>query len=437
MSPVTRALIFILLSAASGVVAKLLFTERIGWMVFASGLLLQFIYHLRHFIKLESWSRQPLPSTDLEGKGAWDEVFARLYRHERDLRTEIEAARQNAKLFAIAGQAMIDGLISVDSAGRIEWCNASAEDMLGLDRHIDTGQAVANLVRHPDFVAYLNQGDFSQPQAMRSPRNPEQLLSIRVVAYGGRRRLLQIRDVTQAERIDQMRRDFVANVSHELRTPLTVLVGFVETLRDLDLKPEDRSRYLGLMAEQSERMRLILDELLVLSNLESAPPPPTTERIDMTELTARLLRDAEALSAGCHTISLEKKGSGDLVGAEEEIIGALSNLVSNAVRYTPEGGKVSLYWNVDEHGAEFAVEDTGIGIDAKHIPRLTERFYRVDRSRSRETGGTGLGLAIAKHSLSRHQAILDIQSTPGKGSRFSARFPASRLAPLHLSSHGS
>ena len=425
--PVVSALAYVLVSAAVALVVGAAINVLFGWAVFALGLGLQLAYHLRHFFLIDAWSRNPSVSTDLAGDGVWDDILARLYRHERDQQLAIQAAQQVASMFDAAGQALIDGLISLDANGRIEWCNRSAETLLGLDREADTGLHIANLVRNPEFVSHLHSGDFSKPLCMRSPIDEERTLSIHVVVYSGAHCLVQFRDITQSDRIDAMRRDFVANVSHELRTPLTVLSGFVETLRDLELDHEERDRYFALMTEQSGRMLRILEELLVLSNLESAPLPPATDRVDMDMLTEKLLRDAGALSGGRHVIRLETSGSGDLLGSEVELASALGNLVSNAIRYTPEGGSITLSWRVNPQGAEFAVEDTGIGIEAKHIPRLTERFYRVDRSRSRETGGTGLGLAIVKHALSRHQATLDVQSTPGKGSRFAACFPLNRV----------
>lgn len=238
---------------------------------------------------------------------------------------------------------------------------------------------------------------------------------------------MQIKDVTQTDRLDRMRRDFVANVSHELRTPLTVLSGFLETLQEFDVDREERQRYLHMMSEQSKRMESIVQDLLTLSSIESAPPPEANP-VDMASMIDKLRRDAEALSAGRHQIVIETDGRGDLIGSEPELVSAFGNLVANAVRYTPPGGTVRILWQATEKGAEFAVQDTGIGIDPKHIPRLTERFYRVDRGRSRDVGGTGLGLAIVKHSLNRHQAQLEISSTPGQGSRFAARFPASRVS---------
>jgi two-component system phosphate regulon sensor histidine kinase PhoR len=240
---------------------------------------------------------------------------------------------------------------------------------------------------------------------------------------------MQVKDVTQTDRLDRMRRDFVANVSHELRTPLTVLAGFLETLQEIDVDRDEQKRFLEMMSEQSLRMQSIVQDLLTLSSIESAPPPEA-DIVDMVNIVDKLRRDAEALSAGRHQIVVESDGQGDLRGSEPELVSAFGNLVANAVRYTPTNGTVRIIWRASAQGAEFAVQDTGIGIDAKHIPRLTERFYRIDRGRSRDAGGTGLGLAIVKHSLNRHQAQLEIKSTPGLGSRFAARFPASRVVGI-------
>jgi two-component system phosphate regulon sensor histidine kinase PhoR len=247
-----------------------------------------------------------------------------------------------------------------------------------------------------------------------------------VVPYGEDQRLVLSRDITQFKGVERMRREFVANVSHELRTPLTVVSGFLETLRD-ERDPEAARRYIDLMHEQAARMERLVEDLLTLSSLESAPPPPLDDTIDMAALVERLGADARALSAGRHRICVESERGVDLVGSEKEIASALGNLVSNAIRYTPEGGSIKLQWHANSDGAAFDVEDTGIGIAAEHIPRLTERFYRVDRGRSRETGGTGLGLAIVKHALSRHGATLEIASRPGEGSRFTARFSGPRV----------
>ena len=253
------------------------------------------------------------------------------------------------------------------------------------------------------------------------------VLSLQVVAYGEAQRMLLSRDITRFERIEKMRREFVADVSHELRTPLTVIAGFLETLREDRPAADPDRRSLDLMDDQARRMQRLVEDLLTLSSLESAPPPPLEEAIDMASLMDRLGAEARALSAGKHQVSAEGRPTVTLMGSEKEISSALGNLVSNAIRYTPPGGAIKLKWRELPEGGEFEVEDSGIGIAAEHLPRLTERFYRVDRGRSRETGGTGLGLAIVKHALGRHGATLHVASEVGKGSRFTARFEGPRV----------
>jgi two-component system phosphate regulon sensor histidine kinase PhoR len=304
-----------------------------------------------------------------------------------------------------------------------------AEHHFDLSLDSDLGQPITNLLRQPEFVAYIESGDFSQALELRSARASAIILSVQIIPYGDAQKLLLSRDVTRLEKLESMRRDFVANVSHELRTPLTVLSGFLETVRELDLDPQRSRDYSDLMVEQCRRMQHIVDDLLTLSTLESTPSPSLDERIRIAPLLARLRADAEVLSGGKHRIVLDIAGDFDLLGAENEVVSAFGNLVSNAIRYTPDGGEVRMSWHASAGAAEFAVEDTGIGIAPEHIPRLTERFYRIDRGRSRATGGTGLGLAIVKHILNRHQATLDVHSTPGKGSRFAVNFPARRLVP--------
>jgi two-component system phosphate regulon sensor histidine kinase PhoR len=316
----------------------------------------------------------------------------------------------------------------LDSEYRIVWCNDSCEAHFGINAEADIGQPITYLVRQPEFVEYVNAADFSKPMQLKTGRD-SLVLSVQFVPYVDSQRLLLSRDITQGIRLETMRRDFVANVSHELRTPLTVLVGFLETMRELKLDPERSRDYLNLMAEQGRRMQRIIDDLLTLSTLESAPEPPRDERVDMALLLSRIHGEATALSAGRQRVTLDAEQGFDLLGTESEIASAFGNLASNAVRYTPQGGEVRLIWRSSQKGAEFTVEDTGVGIESEHIPRLTERFYRVDRGRSRETGGTGLGLAIVKHALARHQATLEIESTPGVGSRFTARFPGRRVVP--------
>lgn len=397
-----------------------------GWLLFCCGLVLQMASHFRNFARLDRWSRAPVVDSALEGDGAWDGIFGRLYSHEKDLRGQIARRDEEIAMLIAAGQALTDGVVLLDSNNQIAFCNSTAEMQLGLVVASDRGQPIVNLVRQPEFVNYLSVADFSRPLTLRSERSEDLVLSIFIVPYAGNRRLMQVKDVTKSDRLDRMRRDFVANVSHELRTPLTVLAGFLETLQEIEVDAEQRQRFLEMMAEQSKRMQSIVQDLLTLSSIESAPPPENNV-VDMASLINRLQRDAEGLSAGRHHVVVDADPRLDLRGAEPELLSAFGNLVSNAVRYTPAGGSIRIVWKIDAQGAEFAVEDTGIGVDSKHIPRLTERFYRVDRGRSRDAGGTGLGLAIVKHSLNRHQARLDIKSTQGVGSRFSAHFPASRV----------
>ena len=428
-SQLIRAVLLALLFAAIAVPIGYFVAVWAGWATFCVGLALQMAFHFRNFARLDRWSRSPVVDASLEGEGEWDNIFGRLYRHEKDLRLQIEQRDQTINLLIAAAQALTDGVVMLDLQNHIMFCNSTAESQFGLKLEADRGQSILNLVRQPEFVAYLEALDFSRPLVLRPERYKDRVYAIHVIPYAGNRRLMQIKDVTQADRLDQTRRDFVANVSHELRTPLTVLAGFLETLQEIELEPDERKRYLDLMAEQSKRMQSIVQDLLTLSSIESAPPP-ANDVVDMASLIDKLRRDGEALSAGRHTIVVETNGQGDLRGSEPELVSAFSNLLFNAVRYTPAGGTITIEWKASRNGAEFAVRDTGLGIDPKHIPRLTERFYRVDRGRSRESGGTGLGLAIVKHSLNRHQAQLDIKSEVGVGSRFAAKFPPNRVVGI-------
>jgi two-component system, OmpR family, phosphate regulon sensor histidine kinase PhoR len=415
--------------AAVAAIVGLIFGAAAGWAVFSAVLLWLLAYHLSHIQSLIAWLSHPEPGRVPGARGVWDEIFALLYRFER------EAARQHRQLtdavgrWRQAGQALPDGVVILDAENRIEWCNEVAENHFALDPSGDIGQPITNLVRHPNFVAYARAGDFSKPVHIRAGRTGKVLLALQLIPYGEDQTLLLSRDITQLEMLETTRRDFVANVSHELRTPLTVLSGFLETVRELKLDPQRTRDYLALMEEQTRRMQRLVDDLLTLSSIESAPEPSREEHVAMDRLLLKLKSDAEALSTGRHRITLDATAGFDLAGAESEIASAFSNLVSNAIRYTPGGGEVKIIWHASAEGARFTVEDSGIGIEAQHVPRLTERFYRVDRGRSRETGGTGLGLAIVKHALMRHQGTLEIDSEPGRGSRFTAVFPARRVVP--------
>jgi two-component system phosphate regulon sensor histidine kinase PhoR len=399
-----------------------------GWVFLATALLAVLCYHVRILALVSRWLALPLLERLPEGRGSWDELLSALYRHERDAARRNEDLSDTLARFRRAAQALPDGVVILDAENRIEWCNDTAAAHLGLDPRSDLGQPIANLVREPAFVEYLAAPEPSMPAPIFVPLGRDTVYSLQIIPYGEAQKLLLSRDVTQAQRVETMRRDFVANVSHELRTPLTVLVGFLETVRELKLDPQRVRDYLGMMQDQSSRMHRIIEDLLTLSQLESAPPP-AADRVRVMPLLERVRADAMALSAGRHTIALEAHPEADLLGSEAELASAFGNLVTNAVRYTPAGGEVRLIWRADAEGASFSVEDTGVGIAPEHLPRLTERFYRIDRSRSRETGGTGLGLAIVKHAVARHQATLEVESKPGAGSRFTVQFPAHRATP--------
>ena len=395
----------------------------------AAILAIRVAYHMRHLWALRRWLRRPQLDTLPEGRGVWEEVLAELHRFLRHRDAEHETLAQSLARFRAAVRALPDGVVILDREHRIEWSNPTAAHHFGIDARRDLGQPVVNLIRQPDFVAYLAAGDFGRPLILRAR---DTTLALQLIEFGDWQKLLNSRDITAEERIDTMRRDFVANVSHELKTPVTVLSGFVETLADpsLPMTAQQRGRYLGLMAEQATRMQRLVEDLLTLSALESSAAPALERPIEVRAFLHELTEEARALSAGRHRIESSVRDDCRLLGSESELRSAFSNLVSNAVRYTPQGGLVALAWHLaPDGGGVFSVSDSGIGIEPRHIPRLTERFYRVDSGRSRESGGTGLGLAIVKHALTRHQAVLNVTSEPGRGSTFSAQFPPGRVLP--------
>lgn len=393
-----------------------------------------------HARKLLTWLR----STELQlapaMSGVWGELSTRMRRWLRLDAQLVQQSEQRLQDMLAALQASPNGLILLDATGHIEWCNQMAEQQFGLDVERDLQQSIGNLVRDPAFSTYWARHDFSQPVSLQGrdsmPARPVRL-SVQLYAYGDGRHLLLSRDVTALEQAEAMRRDFVANVSHEIRTPLTVLLGFVETLQTLSLEEEERQRYLALMAQQATRMQSLVEDLLKLSRLEGSPLPARDEWTALAPLMRQCEDEARALSdlltrkAGLPQVLSFPPANAlhvDVAGASAELQSAFGNLISNAIRYTPAGGTITVTWSSHPDGsATFAVQDTGRGIDPEHVGRLTERFYRIDRSRSRETGGTGLGLAIVKHVLQRHGAQLHISSVLGKGTTFSATFPATRL----------
>lgn len=382
------------------------------------------------------WLRRGEFTAALAVGSFWGELVDRMRRILRARELELTQSRERLQEFLAAIQASPNGVVLLDPQGRIEWSNQTAAQQFGFDMQRDMQQQVGNLVRDPSFTAYFNSGKWTQEIVIASPGSPASRpvkLSVHLHRYGEGRTLLLSRDVTAVEQAEIMRRDFVANVSHEIRTPLTVLTGFVETLRHLPLDERERERYLGLMAQQAHRMQTLVNDLLTLSRLEGSPLPGSSEWTGVASLMAQCEQEAQALSAilgKSQAVRFAAPPDAEIAGSPNELLSAFSNLVSNAVRYTPAGGTIHAQARTLPDGRfEFSVRDSGPGIAPEHIGRLTERFYRVDRSRSRETGGTGLGLAIVKHVVQRHGAELKVESTPGVGSMFAIVFPASRLRP--------
>lgn len=393
-------------------------------------LLARHLYYLR---RLQAWLIEPQKRDLPRGSGMWEGVFSRLSRQYRQQTLAQKKLENSLDRFIQAGEAMPDGVMVLDEEGKIEWLNPMACAHFALNREQDCGALLVNLLRQPNFLRYWREEQFSQPCELKINREGETLiLSIQLVPFDSTRKLLLSQDRTQLSRVQMVHQDFVANVSHELRTPLTVVGGFLETLSDSpDLPPETLRHFLALMQAQTRRMEHLIKDLLTLSSLEGKPSFAAQEPIDMRQLLQYLLTEAQALSQNRHEIVLKNQDDATVLGEWTEFHSALSNLVSNAVRYTPEGGRIEMAWRVlREHSCwrgEFSVRDTGIGIAREHLPRLTERFYRVDRGRSRDTGGTGLGLAIVRQVLARHDARLEIESELGEGSVFYVRLPASRV----------
>jgi len=376
-------------------------------------------------IQSDTIESMPLPS------GFWEEIFFKLQRLVKSLKQKMRIIEQQHEHFIEAFQASPNGIMMLDEQDQIEWCNAIAERFFGLNYKRDVMQRINFLIRRPEFIQYLSRRNFEEPLLL-DRMGPDSSLSLLVQAFpfGNQRNLLLVQNVTDLQKADSMRRDFVANVSHEMRTPITVLMGFLETVQTLDLEKSQRDQYFDMMMSQAHRMKSLVEDLLTLANLEANALPAAMNKINTETLMALLRNDAEALSQGKHGFSFEVGDKQCLLGEEREILSAFSNLVSNAIRYTPDTGEIHVKWGLNSQGqGEFSVTDTGPGIASEHLARLTERFYRVDRSRSRDTGGTGLGLAIVKHIASRHQAQLLIESVSGKGSTFTLRFPKERLTP--------
>jgi len=390
-------------------------------------LLALFFFDVVHEQKLWRLLDAPVYGEVPSAPGAWGEIFYRLHKLARRWHEQVRQVQQQHIRFIQAIQASPNGVTMLDAHDQIEWCNAIAGAHLGLDTKRDQRQRITHLVRHPEFIRYLNAQQYDETLLMRGMGEKRQsVIAAQAFPYGENHKLILTQDITELERANAMRRDFVANVSHELKTPLTVLSGFLETIRELPLPEAERQRYLDLMEQQALRMRTIVADLLTLARLESEAMPPDDQVVNMRAVLAQVREDAQVLSGNRHRIAVAFDDHLSVTGVEKEILSALGNLVTNAVRYTPEGGAIQIAWQRENGCAVFFVTDSGIGIPAAHIPRLTERFYRVDRGRSRDTGGTGLGLAIVKHVVQRHDALLDVKSEEGKGSTFMVRFPAAR-----------
>ncbi len=391
------------------------------------GLLLA--YQLWHSSKLSSLLLSQNYVQSPKAFGTWEEIYYRLNKLVRSWRDQVLEIEQQHSRFIQAVQATPNGVVMLNEDDQIEWCSGIAEQHFGINAKRDAMQRITHILRKPAFVQYIIRQNYREPVRLTNMGAFEQFsLDVQIFPYGDKQKLVLSQDVSQIEKTDSMRRDFVANVSHELKTPLTVLSGFLETVQELELNEADRKKYLDLMSVQTGRMKTLVEDLLTLAKLEGNPEPPVTQVVPMAAMLSRLQADAQGLSQGQHQIVVENNSQKNVLGDDLELYSAFGNLVSNAVRYTPEGGNITIRWSDLGDEAIFSVIDTGTGIAQEHIPRLTERFYRVDRSRSRDTGGTGLGMAIVKHVISRHHGELKIESTLGVGSEFSLTFPTQRIA---------
>lgn len=387
-------------------------------------------WHAYWLYRMGDWLTRQRRAPPPEAPGVWGEIFDLLYQRYRRNRKRKQRIARLLRAFSDSTDAMPDGTVVLNQQWQILWFNEAAARLLGLTRHQDVGQHVGNLVRNPAFTVYVSGEDFREAVEIPSPVDAERRVSLRVVPYGDGERLLLARDVTRLHRLEQMRREFVANASHELRSPLTVIAGYLEVLNEM-VAEDDRLRRewetpIREMRAQAERMSATITDLLELSRLETTANTGDEEQIHVQGLLTRIRIEALALGEGPRNVALEFLTDARLFGVEREIHSAFSNLVVNAMRYTPEDGRVVLRWFMRGEEPCLSVIDTGIGIPKEHIPRITERFYRVDVSRVRSSGGTGLGLAIVKHVLQRHGARLEIESAPGEGSEFTCIFPAQR-----------
>lgn len=380
--------------------------------------------------RLTAWANLPRNRPLPIGWGIWTPLIERLNRFFRQQQATVAELSSELERIHAAVDRLPDGLVLLDRYDHVSWSNQAAQSLHGI---FGTQRPVHHFIRQPEFAEMLQRrGDGTQTQRLHLSSQPGRIFELQLHETDAEHRLLITRDVTDQAKLDAVRSDFVANVSHEIRTPATVIAGFAETLLSLDLDENARREYLSAILRQSETMGRLVGDLLLLASLERTPDRLDESEIDLKPLLESLVYEARALSGGRHTIGIEFEGPARLLAVPAEIESAVRNLLTNAVRYTPDGGTITLSWRSRDDEGWLSVRDTGIGISAEHLPRITERFYRVDRSRSRDTGGTGLGLAIVKRIANRHHASLRIDSEAGKGSLFTLRFPARRLLSAAL-----
>ncbi len=403
-----------------------LLAGNLAWGLLA-GTLIQLFVQYRYQYKLSVWLWQDRSLTPPEGKGSWEGIFNGIYRLQQRQRARRRELANLVRRFREGAEALPDAAVVIRRDGSIIWCNKLAQQLLGFRWPDDAGQHIANLIRTPVFIAYMKRGDFREPLEMPSPLSEERLLECRIMPYTEDQALLVVRDVTRLRSLEQVRKSFVANVSHELRTPLTVLKGYLEMLEDPPSEAMWRKTQKVLL-EQTQRMDALVNQLMTLTRYEAAPDSDFTKVVDLPAMLQMLEQEALALSGERgHRFSFVVEAGLRVRGEPEQLRSAVSNLVYNAVRHTPPGSHIRVEWGRQGEFGRFAVSDDGEGIAPEHIARLTERFYRVDKARSRQTGGSGLGLAIVKHALGHHDSHLEIESRPGKGSCFSFRLPARLL----------
>jgi two-component system phosphate regulon sensor histidine kinase PhoR len=416
-----------LAAAVAGAIGLgLVFGHPAWWVIGVLGVLLG--WHSYHVVRFERWLRGPRSRRPPDVPGIWGTIHAHVYRIRRRNRQRKKRLTRLLKEFRKSTAAMPDAGVVLNATNEITWINTAAERLLGFSK-VDRGRRIDNLIRDPNFVRYLRTEDRSGAVQIDSPADPERRLSVRVIPYGEDQQLMLAKDITRERRLEKVRRDFVGNASHELRSPLTVISGYLDSLGDDPDLPESWRSPVAEMTQQAARMQRIIEDLLTLSRLEVAEPEARRDSVDVGGMLAVIRKDLLAVRPRPEEITLELESRDALLGSEPELYSAAYNLVSNAVKYTPEEGRVTIRWFVDEDGGHLEISDTGIGIPEEAIPRLTERFYRVDKGRDRGRGGTGLGLAIVKHVLNRHGARLEIVSELGAGSTFTCHFPSARVDP--------